>query len=179
MLGDRLEATHPYSDIEVVSTAMAAVNSYTLLDFVDEIIEQKPDLILIYAGHNEYLGIMGVGSAFAAKGGRFATLMHLKLKDWRLYQLLQKFYSLAMSSEVPPDKSNKTLMSQVAKEKEEPFTKKEILPIIGCEFNVCKDMNDKSQKDNGYQVVLLAKTKKGYHIASPINISKKIAMSYY
>jgi tetratricopeptide (TPR) repeat protein len=47
--------------------------------------------------------------------------MHLKLKDWRLYQLLQKLYSLAMSSEVQPDKSNKTLMSQVAKEKEIPL----------------------------------------------------------
>jgi DNA polymerase-3 subunit alpha len=44
-----------------------------------------------------------------------------------------------------------------------PFTKKELLPIIGCEFNVCRDMDDKTQKDNGYQVVFLAKNKKGYH----------------
>lgn len=43
------------------------------------------------------------------------------------------------------------------------FTKKEILPIIGCEFNVCRNLEDKSQKDNGYQIVLLAKNKKGYH----------------
>ncbi len=49
-----------------------------------------------------------------------------------------------------------------AEEKGEPFTAKPILPIIGCEFNVCRDHNDKSQKDNGYQVVLLAKNKKGY-----------------
>ena len=121
MLEQRFKRLYPNKEIEIINTAMAAVNSYTLLDFVDEIIEQKPDLILIYAGHNEYLGIMGVGSAFAAKGGRFATLMHLKLKDWRLYQLLQKLYSFAMSSEVEPDKSNKTLMSQVAKEKEIPL----------------------------------------------------------
>ncbi len=33
-------------------------------------------------------------------------------------------------------------------------------PIVGCEFNVCEDHKNKSQKDNGYQVVLLAKTKK-------------------
>ena len=121
MLEQRFKRLYPNKEIEIINTAMAAVNSYTLLDFVEEIIEQKPDLILIYAGHNEYLGIMGVGSAFAAKGGRFATLMHLKLKDWRLYQLLQKLYSFAMSSEVEPDKSNKTLMSQVAKEKEIPL----------------------------------------------------------
>lgn len=41
----------------------------------------------------------------------------------------------------------------------EEFTKKELLPIIGCEFNVCKNLEDKTVKDNGYQVVLLAKIK--------------------
>lgn len=36
-------------------------------------------------------------------------------------------------------------------------------PIIGCEFFVCEDHTDKTRKDNGYQIVLLAKNKKGYH----------------
>ncbi|WP_417853876.1 DNA polymerase III subunit alpha [Xanthomarina gelatinilytica] len=40
---------------------------------------------------------------------------------------------------------------------------KEIKPIIGCEFFVCEDHLDKTRKDNGYQIVLLAKNKKGYH----------------
>jgi DNA polymerase-3 subunit alpha len=40
--------------------------------------------------------------------------------------------------------------------------KKELLPIIGCEFYVCRNRNDKSQKDNGYLVVVLAKNKNGY-----------------
>ena len=35
-----------------------------------------------------------------------------------------------------------------------------IKPIVGCELNVCEDMWNTAQKDNGYQVVLLAKTKK-------------------
>ncbi|MBZ9628698.1 DNA polymerase III subunit alpha [Psychroflexus sp. CAK1W] len=38
-----------------------------------------------------------------------------------------------------------------------------IKPIIGCEFFVCEDHLDKSHKDNGYQMVILAKSKKGYH----------------
>ena len=33
-------------------------------------------------------------------------------------------------------------------------------PIVGCEFNVCEDHKNKSQKDNGYQVVYWQKTKK-------------------
>lgn len=38
-----------------------------------------------------------------------------------------------------------------------------IKPIIGCEFFVCEDHLDRSHKDNGYQMVILAKNKKGYH----------------
>ena len=45
----------------------------------------------------------------------------------------------------------------------EPADAQEIKGIIGCEFFVCEDHTNKSQKDNGYQVVFLAKTKKGYH----------------
>ncbi len=36
-------------------------------------------------------------------------------------------------------------------------------PILGCTLNVCENHLDKSVKDNGYQIVFLAKNKKGYH----------------
>ncbi|WP_025743424.1 DNA polymerase III subunit alpha [Aquimarina pacifica] len=39
----------------------------------------------------------------------------------------------------------------------------EIKPIVGCEFFVCENHTDKSRKDNGYQIVLIAKNKNGYH----------------
>ena len=55
---------------------------------------------------------------------------------------------------------------------EEP-TEKIIKPIVGCEFFVCDDHLDKSRKDNGYQIVLLAKTKKGYH-----NLAKMSSIAY-
>src|SRR5690606_32345775 len=45
---------------------------------------------------------------------------------------------------------------------EEP-SQNEIKPIVGCEFFVCENHKDKSKKDNGYQIVLLAKNKNGYH----------------
>ena len=38
-----------------------------------------------------------------------------------------------------------------------------IKPILGCEFNVSKDRKNKSTKDDGFQTVLLAKNKDGYH----------------
>jgi lysophospholipase L1-like esterase len=117
MLEQRFKRLYPQKNIEIINTAMAAVNSYTLLDFVDEIIAQQPDLVLIYAGHNEYLGLMGVGSAIGGKGGRLATMLHIAFKDWRLYQLMQLGYSKVILAEEQPQLTNKSLMSQVAKEK--------------------------------------------------------------
>ncbi|MDO6719318.1 hypothetical protein Q4575_07905 [Psychrosphaera sp. 1_MG-2023] len=116
MLEQRFKRTYPHKNIEVINTAMAAVNSYTLMDFVDEIIEIEPDLILIYAGHNEYLGVMGVGSTFAARGGRSATLAFLLLKDLRLYQLVQTLYTW-WNGELSKDgnEPSRSLMSKVAK----------------------------------------------------------------
>ncbi len=48
-----------------------------------------------------------------------------------------------------------------------------IKPIVGCEFYVCDDLNDKTRKDNGYQIVFLAKNKKGYH-----NLAKLSSIAY-
>jgi DNA polymerase-3 subunit alpha len=57
---------------------------------------------------------------------------------------------------------------------EEGQTKKqEITPIVGSQFNVCEDHLDRSHKDNGYQIVLLAKNKKGYH-----NLAKMSSISH-
>lgn len=38
-----------------------------------------------------------------------------------------------------------------------------IKPIVGCEFNICADRTNKKVQDNGFQTVILAKNKKGYH----------------
>ncbi|WP_298156638.1 DNA polymerase III subunit alpha [Flavobacterium sp.] len=46
-------------------------------------------------------------------------------------------------------------------------------PIVGCEFFVCEDRKDKTRKDNGHQVVFLAKNKKGYH-----NLAKLSSIAY-
>jgi DNA polymerase-3 subunit alpha len=50
---------------------------------------------------------------------------------------------------------------------------KELKAIVGCEFFVCEDHLNKSHKDNGYQIVLLAKNKEGYH-----NLAKMASIAY-
>lgn len=48
-----------------------------------------------------------------------------------------------------------------------------IKPIVGGEFYVCEDRKDKTRKDNGYQIVFLAKNKEGYH-----NLAKMSSIAY-
>jgi len=122
MLDYRLKQSFPDRTVEVINTALAAVNSYTVLDFVDEIIEQQPDAVLIYAGHNEYLGILGVGSAYTAANSAAATLLYLKLKNSRIFQLLQNAYWQYTKASIPENSQrSRTFMSKVAKQKNIPF----------------------------------------------------------
>jgi len=48
-----------------------------------------------------------------------------------------------------------------------------VKPIVGCEFYVCDNHKDKTRKDNGYQIVFLAKNKDGYH-----NLAKMASIAY-
>ena len=48
-----------------------------------------------------------------------------------------------------------------------------IKPIIGCVLNVCEDHLNKNYRDNGYQIVFLAKNKNGYN-----NLSKLSSLGY-
>ena len=48
-----------------------------------------------------------------------------------------------------------------------------IKPIIGCELNVCSNHKDKSYRDDGFQLVFLAKNKNGYQ-----NLSKMCSLGY-
>ena len=89
MLEQRLLQTFPGRPIEVVNTAMAAVNSYTMLDFAEEIIAHEPDAVLIYAGHNEYYGALGVGSSESLGRIRLVTTAYLQLLNFRTVQALR------------------------------------------------------------------------------------------
>ena len=55
----------------------------------------------------------------------------------------------------------------------------EITPIVGCEFFVCENHTDRSRKDNGYQVVFLAKNKQGYHNLAKMSSIAHLDGFYY
>ncbi|MBU2939075.1 DNA polymerase III subunit alpha [Lacinutrix sp. C3R15] len=76
---------------------------------------------------------------------------------------------------------NKTVQAKNAEaiEKGEPATLNEMKPIIGCEFFVCENHLDKTRKDNGYQIILIAKNKNGYHNLAKLSSHAFVNGFYY
>lgn len=70
---------------------------------------------------------------------------------------------------------NKSIETKIkeSEEKGEPTYIKKVKPIVGCTFFVCENHADKTIKDNGYQIVFLAKNKEGYH-----NLAKLSSLAY-
>ncbi|OEK03405.1 hypothetical protein BFP97_18575 [Roseivirga sp. 4D4] len=106
LLEQRLQYSYPDYHIEIINTSLAATNSFTILDFVDEIIEQKPDVIIIYSGHNEYYGALGVGSSQSIGKTAAVTNTYLKLKNVRLVQLIRNWVRKAYIPSEDPNKQS-------------------------------------------------------------------------
>ncbi len=111
----RLELVYPKKHIEVINIALTAVNSYTILDFVPEVLKQKPDLILIYAGHNEYYGALGAGSMESLGTSRALVNLLLKLNKFKTVQLLRDIIQgIIKATSGSASKATGTLMSRMA-----------------------------------------------------------------
>ena len=94
ILHKQLEDAFPVRKIEVVNTAITAINSFTLLDFTSQILEHSPDAILIYAGHNEFYGAFGIGSNETMSRNRGLTMLHISLMDLKIYQMVRNIITV-------------------------------------------------------------------------------------
>jgi len=114
----KLELLYPENTIEVINCGISAINTYTLRDFVSGILEQRPDLIIIYTGHNEYYGALGAGSSVSLGYSRALVNTYIKLIDFKTTQLLQNIISgvyglFSSSNEKGGEAGNETLMSRM------------------------------------------------------------------
>ncbi|CAA9313051.1 MAG: FIG00694178: hypothetical protein [uncultured Gemmatimonadetes bacterium] len=116
MLAERLQATFPDREIEVINTALTGINSYTLLDQSREIIAQKPDAVMIYTGHNEFYGVFGVGSSQSGGRSRALVKAYLALRPLRTVQLVG-----GMLSRAPSGGSARSVMEMMAGEQRIPY----------------------------------------------------------
>lgn len=121
LIKKKLEILYPESKIEVINISLTATNSYTIRDLMPGVIEQKPDLILFYAGHNEYYGSLGVGSMESFGQSRFVINFLLKMEKYKSFVMFRDFINwlLNIFSSTETDASVKrsgTLMSRMAKD---------------------------------------------------------------
>jgi tetratricopeptide (TPR) repeat protein len=116
ILEQRLADALPGITVEVVNLGVAAFNSYSLLDMMDEVLEQEPDVILLYTGHNEYYGALGAASTATLGHSRWLVNMNLWLQDFKTVQLIKegtyRVREMIAASE-EDNQAHRTLMGQV------------------------------------------------------------------
>lgn len=127
LLNQRLSDTFPDREIEVVNTGIAALNSHSLLDFMDEVIAQEPDAILIYTGHNEFYGALGAASTETLGRSRWIIKTYLALLRFKTVQWLRDATNTLQrqisgrSSSTPTHSAHPTLMGKMIGDQNLPY----------------------------------------------------------
>jgi tetratricopeptide (TPR) repeat protein len=153
----RLQDAYPEKRIEVINTAITAINSFTLADFIDDILAEKPDAILIYAGHNEYYGAFGTGSNEGIGKNRGLIKIHFKLMNLRIYQLINNILRGVSGSfnHSVTGSQHGTLMSRIVRNADIKFQSDDYTEGIE---NFKKNMSDILRKATGKNVPVFLST---------------------
>ena len=116
----RLQILFPENEIEVINMGVSAINSYSIKDILPDVIDKDPDLVIIYAGHNEFYGALGVGSSESLGNFSFIINSIISLREYRTVQLIRDFLSYFAALFADEQKlaqgENETLMSRMVGE---------------------------------------------------------------
>ncbi|MFZ4620068.1 MAG: tetratricopeptide repeat protein [Bacteroidota bacterium] len=123
ILQKQLEILHPEKNIEVVNAGLTGTNSYTVLEFVDELTAYQPDAFIVYSGQNEFYGAFGTASTNSIGGGRWMIRLYQSLRNVKTFVLLENSLTSVsrLFASANPAAYNGTLMQQLAKDKAIPF----------------------------------------------------------
>ncbi|CAL68141.1 SGNH/GDSL hydrolase family protein [Christiangramia forsetii] len=111
----------PEENIEIINLSLTAINSYTLRDFGKELVKYEPDVVLIYAGHNEYYGALGVGSVNSLGGYPSLVNFALQIREYRLVQLISNGIGKVQSLFRAEKQEEETLMKKMVAEQAIPL----------------------------------------------------------
>jgi len=98
VLSDALADVLVRDTVEVVNLGLAATNSYTIADLAGDVIEQKPDAVIIYGGHNEYYGALGAGSTESLGSHPSFVRLYLRLQRFKTFLLLRNATNRVLST---------------------------------------------------------------------------------
>lgn len=126
----RLMFAFPQVNFEIINLSLTAVNSYTVADFAEQVVDYDPDAILIYVGHNEYYGALGVGSSLKIGNNPKIVRSILKLRQLRIYQLINRLIQGISKAGDAKKLSNESLMQQMPADKQIPYESKKYWQAI-------------------------------------------------
>ncbi len=90
-LQDLLKAACPKKNIEVINAGGISYASYRIVHLVEESLKYKPDLAIIYVGHNEFLERRSYAGLF--KQGQLLISVRSYLEGLRIYKAMEKVLS--------------------------------------------------------------------------------------
>jgi len=117
LLQDRLVTLFPEKNIEVINVGLSAVSSFTVREFAEELIDYEPDLFLLYLGHNEFYGALGVGSTQYFGKSHGVIRLYLWLQKFKTFQLLRHTISSLQGEAAKPQNAapDQTLMERMVR----------------------------------------------------------------
>lgn len=116
-LRNRLKRLFPERRIEVINLGLTATNSFTAADIARELPDYEPDCIIVYDGHNEFYGALGIASHESAGAARWLTTAYLRLIHLRSFLLLRsaiRSFTNAVAAPPVPDQGG-TMMERLAR----------------------------------------------------------------
>ncbi|MBX7246727.1 MAG: SGNH/GDSL hydrolase family protein, partial [Candidatus Sumerlaeaceae bacterium] len=75
-------------NVEVINVGITAVASFPLRYVADEVLKFSPDLLVLYAGHNEYFGAFGVASTQGVGTRPWQMALALAIRTTGLYNAI-------------------------------------------------------------------------------------------
>lgn len=144
----RLMFTFPDINFEIINLSLTAVNSYTIADFAEKIVDYEPDAVLIYVGHNEFYGALGVGSTLKIGSNPRIVRIIIKLRQLKIYQLMSDIIN-GIGNKAGNDKdTEKNLMQQMPGDRQIAFESEKYRQAIDqFSYNMnhtCEILNNKN-----------------------------------
>lgn len=91
LLSEMLQAQNPARGVELLDTGVVAINSRAIVEIAKSFPVVRPDVVILYMGHNEVVGPYGAGTVFSPLFKRtWEIRLHLALKKLRLSQLMEE-----------------------------------------------------------------------------------------
>jgi tetratricopeptide (TPR) repeat protein len=147
LLRQRLQRIFPERNIEVINLGMTATNSFTALDLAAELPEYEPDLILVYDGHNEFYGALGVASRESVGQARWLTRLYLRAIHSRVFLALRDLYTrLRGTSSREADAPGGTMMERLARGQDIEYESSTYLRALGIFRENTMEMAELSQR---------------------------------